>query len=454
MIRARVVAAAAAIALSMLCADVAGARGTISYDGTTMTFTGDAAVDIVGVGPSQGELAWTTSGLDAIPPACTRAQSVDYLAYCPWPQTIVIRLGGGNDRFSAGGSPWDPFPAHVVVESFGDDGDDRLQNGNTQDGGPGNDTLEGHDGSQVLHGGPGDDNVSGLAGSDQVFGDDGNDVLSGDTHKAAAPDLIDGGPGVDRIEQDWSDGDATMVLTLAGGADDGRPGEGDDVRSVEQLKSFQPGRYVGTDGADRIELVQIEGASSLDGAGGDDVLKASDGTDHLDGGTGADTLDGGFGDDTIVGGPGADAITGDRASGECGIYYCKLPHGNDTIDARDGERDSVTCGVGADTVRADPTDLVAPDCETIDRGTATTTDRGTASDPTAAATRRCVVPKLRGLDAKRAKAKLRKAGCKARVRTIRSRRVRRGRVIRQSIRPGKRLAANASVTLTVSRGRR
>jgi hypothetical protein len=119
-----------------------------------------------------------------------------------------------------------------------------------------------------------------------------------------------GGPDVDRFEQDWTDGEARMVLTLDGGADDGRPGEADDVRGVEELKSFQPGRYVGTGGADRIELVQIEGPSSLDGAGGDDFLKVSDGSDTLDG------------------------------------------------------------GVGADTVRADAVDTAAPDCETVERGAA------------------------------------------------------------------------------------
>ena len=158
---------------------MAGARGTISYDGTTMTFTGDAAADIVSVGPSEGELAWTTSGLDAIPPQCTKA-SVDYLAYCPWPQRIVVRLGGGNDRFTTSDAPWDPFPAGVVVESFGDDGDDRLQSGNTQDGGPGNDTLEGTRQARSCTAAPANDTVSGLAGSDQVYGDEGNDIVSGD----------------------------------------------------------------------------------------------------------------------------------------------------------------------------------------------------------------------------------------------------------------------------------
>jgi hypothetical protein len=448
MTRTCILAAAAALTLSLALAGSAHARGTISYDGTTMTFTGDAAADQVGVGPSQGELAWTTSGLDAIPPQCARAEYVDSTAYCPWPQKIVVQLGAGNDGFSVGGTAWDPFPAHIVVEAYGGDGDDRLQSAHVQDGGAGNDKLEGHDGNQVLHGGPGDDEVSGLAGSDQVYGDEGNDTVSGDTHKAPSPDVIDGGPGVDSIEQDWQESEAPLTVTLSGGADDGRPGEGDDVRNVENLKGFSSGRFVGTDGPDSIEVVQSTAASDLSGLGGDDSLNASDGNDRLDGGAGADALDGGFGDDTIVGGPGPDSITGDTPQGECGIYYCKLPSGNDTIDARDGERDSVTCGVGADSVTADAVDTVAPDCETVNRSGV-----DPKQDPKLVPGAGCVVPKLRGLTAKKAKAKLKKAGCKPKVRRAASRRVRRGRVIAQGTKAGKRLKAGATVKLTVSRGR-
>jgi Ca2+-binding RTX toxin-like protein len=441
-----IIATAVALTLSLAVAGSAQARGTISYDGTTMTFTGDGGADQVGVGPSQGELAWTTSGLDAIPPQCARAEYVDSTAYCPWPQKIVVQLGGGNDGFSVGGTAWDPFPANVVVESSGDDGDDRLQGGNTQHGGAGNDTLEGHDGNQALYGGPGDDNVNGLLGSDQVFGEEGNDHVSGDGHKeSASPDLIDGGPGVDIVDDDWET-DGSLAVTLGGGADDGRAGEGDDVRNVEQTTVFAPGRFVGTEGADRIEVVQVDGPSELIGGGGNDLLKTSDGTDRLDGGAGADTIDGGYGDDTLVGGPGPDQIAGDHPGGECGIYWCKLPAGNDTIEARDGEQDSVTCGAGADTVNADPADTVAPDCETINRGTAITPDDKVV-------TGRCVVPTLRGLTAKKAKAKLKKAGCKAKIRRKASRRVRRGRVIAQGTKAGKRLKGGATVKLTVSRGR-
>ena len=240
---------------------------------------------------------------------------------------------------------------------------------------------------------------------------------------------------------------AGIEVTSYGGADDGRPGEGDDVRGVEQTTVFAPGRFVGTEGADRIEVVQVAGPSELIGGGGGDFLKTSDGSDRLDGGAGADTLDGGFGDDTLTGGPGRDSIAGDHPSGECGLYWCKLPAGNDTIDARDGERDSVTCGAGADTVTADPEDAVAPDCETINRGSIVEPGHTVG-------TGRCVVPKVRGLTAKKAKAKLKRAGCKAKVRRAASRKVRRGRVIKQSARAGKQVRAGARVTLTVSRGRR
>jgi hypothetical protein len=47
------VAALAALTLPT----AAQARGTITYNGATITFTGDAAPDHLSVGPSQGELS-------------------------------------------------------------------------------------------------------------------------------------------------------------------------------------------------------------------------------------------------------------------------------------------------------------------------------------------------------------------------------------------------------------
>jgi hypothetical protein len=66
----------------------------------------------------------------------------------------------------------------------------------------------------------------------------------------------------------------------------------------------------------------------------------------------------------------------------------------------------------------------------------------------------CVVPKVKGLAEKAAKRKLAAAGCKAKVKRVRHKKVKRGRVIKASAKPGSRLASGSLVTLTVSRGRR
>ena len=110
---------------------------------------------------------------------------------------------------------------------------------------------------------------------------------------------------------------------------------------------------------------QITAPATMRGNGGNDVLKTGDGADAIDGGTGDDEIDAGFGDDTIVGGPGRDRISADTAGGDCGRLWCKYPYGNDQIDARDGEVDSIACGFGTDTVLADTVDIVSKDCETV-----------------------------------------------------------------------------------------
>ena len=69
-------------------------------------------------------------------------------------------------------------------------------------------------------------------------------------------------------------------------ANDGRPGEGDDVRDVERITSHVSGTFVFGDAPDTAECL------------GD--------LDYGDGCAGGDRLEGGYGDDTIVGGPGRD----------------------------------------------------------------------------------------------------------------------------------------------------
>lgn len=174
---------------------------------------------------------------------------------------------------------------------------------------PGDDRLTGTAASETICGLAGDDVIFGLAGDDTLFGD-----LCGDpaAKTPAGDDTLHGGAGND-------------ALYGQGGND----------------------RLYGDSGRDR-----------LLGGHGDNVLC---------GGTGRDTLDGGSGDDRITGDacfprpsrPGSRAATVNRYRGGAG---------NDTIDARNGRRETVDCGTGTrDVAIVDKNDRVRR-CERVRRG--------------------------------------------------------------------------------------
>ena len=187
-------------------------------------------------------------------------------------------------------------------------------------GGSAGDQLTGSTGRNRLLGGPGNDTLSGGGADDALFGEAGEDALFGE---AGGTDVLDGGAGPDS----FSGGDGTsdlvtyearetaVIASIGDGADDGAPGEGDDVATdVERL--------LGGDAADT-----------------------------LTGDADRNRLMGGEGADEITGGAGSDSLRGEA--------------GDDTIDALDGApfSDQLLCGAGTDTALADPGDNVAADCE-------------------------------------------------------------------------------------------
>lgn len=294
---------------------------------------------------------------------------------------VRVRTGGGDDRVSIDDTTLG-FGEGALDIDLGDGNDTYVaedeQGRATVQGGPGNDQLTGGTMADVLDGGPGDDTVRGFQGTDVVRGGDGSDTVSGDTfsEKGVFADVVDGGPGADTLVDYRFSGDAARApaidVSLDGQANDGRAGEGDNIGGVERIDAGSAGSFTGDDAANEFVAPQTGAAGTLRGLGGDDVLIAGDANgDTVDGGAGNDTVEGGFGDDRIIGGPGRDAIAGDRKS-RCNEMACDaLVAGNDTIEARDGEVDSVSCGVGADRVIADPDDVVASDCETVDRAAIT-----------------------------------------------------------------------------------
>jgi Ca2+-binding RTX toxin-like protein len=291
----------------------------------------------------------------------------------PQPGGVVVDAGDGKDIVNTG-----DMPASMPITVHGGPGDDVVrgaafgERSETIYGGDGADKLEGGLGNDVIDGGPGDDpKLEGHGGADVVRGGDGNDTLLGDAHNTpAAPDVLDGGAGYDQIEGDWSVdvGQHQPHITVSedGRANDGRPGEGDNVGAIERIYLNNPATFVGDEEDDEYTVFNTdETPSTLIGNGGNDKLSAFDYDDTVDGGAGNDTLTGGYGNDTITGGPGRDTIYADVSSTTCSYIQCRLPQGNDTVRARDGEADQIDCGVGNDTAYVDAIDTVGTSCETV-----------------------------------------------------------------------------------------
>ncbi len=298
-------------------------------------------------------------------------------------QQVRAFLGGGNDRFQVTEIATDvTFGAGALAVDLGDGSDEFLSRDTNAtavvQGGPGNDTFEGGLNVDHFFGGEGDDTLKGGQGGDELRGEGGNDRLVGDGPSAFGVfgDVLDGGAGIDTVDDYVSSSGAPdappIAITLDGAANDGRAGEGDNLLAVERIASDSAGTFTGDAGDNEFTAPEVGRASTLLGLGGNDTLIAGDAHgDTVDGGAGDDQIDGGFGDDKLVGGPGRDIVNGDRKL-RCNEYHCDyFGLGNDTIDVRDGEVDSVTCGPGTDRVVADADDTVAADCETVERAPAT-----------------------------------------------------------------------------------
>lgn len=394
-------------------------------------------------------------------------------ARCPYAGITAVRIAGGDGNDELDISPHDfPFRGDAVVLDGGP-GDDDLEGPTTAlpvvlAGGDGNDDLLGGQGPDRLDGGAGADVLDGNDGDDAVLGGTGDDTLRGGRTRSA--DLVDGGPGRDTIAGDWFDAnnpeDAPLAVTFDGVANDGRPGEGDDVRSVEVIATKRVATLVAGDGADAPVQFTVTntqaGGSRLVGTPFGDLLRTDAYDDVIEAGAGADAIDAGYGSDTITPGPGQDTVLADGGAGACDAINCPLPQGNDVIHARDGERDSIDCGPGTDTVIVDAIDVIAG-CEIVDGqsapppggtttpgGGTTTTPGGTTTTPPGGGggtSRTCRPPRIEpGTTLAVARKRLQRARCTVKVRRVASRRAK-GRVVRVTRRGG-------TVTVHVSRGRR
>ena len=441
---------AAALTCSVAVPSTAAAV-SLTRDGDTYVLTGDPGPDHLMTRYDDDTtdrfvIAGASFGVN-MPEGCIPGEWDRYAHCLVTAGGLRIEGGGGADKIEIEFGT----PVSLVVDARGGDGDDVIRDFS--------------DGGNRLDGGVGADQLTGGAGTDTVLGGDGDDLVVGDSFTGTFADVVDGGPGYDRSEMDWTNPtqgspNPPATVSLDGIANDGRPGEGDNVTSIERIKINHAATLIAGGEAVDFEIPSNAGTvkAKLVGSPGADKLKAAHGDDEVDGGAGDDSLEGGFGNDVVTGGPGKDAINAD-ASGGCDFMVCNAQIGNDTVFARDGEADSIACGPGTDRAIVDAIDTTS-NCETVETGSAggTPPGGGDGNPPgggPAPGTVPCTVPKIKaGSKLGDARKKLTAAGCKVKVVKVRSKKYRKDRVVRLSKAKGKTVPAGKRVTVYVSKGAR
>jgi len=249
---------------------------------------------------------------------------------------IAIRGQKGDDLVDASA-----YTGACRVQVRGGDGNDTVT------GSAGGDDLRGEAGNDTLDGGAGPDDIWDGPGADKVMGGADNDGLQVDP-TADPGDDFHGGGGYDHLY--YLGRTAGLTITIDNLADDGEPGENDNVHlDVEGVWG----------GAGDDILVGSSGENDLWGLAGDDELYGGDGVDYLTGLDGNDLLVGDAGDDHLLAGDGDDVLDGGP-----GLDVFEASLGADVIYNDDGVAETIYCGPGVDDPEPDPLDTFV-DCENI-----------------------------------------------------------------------------------------
>jgi hypothetical protein len=225
------------------------------------------------------------------------------------PKRGRTEVAGTNGADSVSGSCVGTANSSLIFNGLGGDDEANAPNCSASqiDMGPGNDTATG---SGTILGGDGRDTLRGRAGNDVIQGGAGRDLMI----PGGGADSVSGGADPDTGSYEDRTGAQPVIVTLDNVANDGQPGEGDNIGSdVENL--------VGGAGDDT--LTGDGGPNDIDGGDGGDVINPLGGADFVDGGT-----------------------------------------GNDRINARDGAQDRIICGEGNDQAIVDAFDTVIA-CEDV-----------------------------------------------------------------------------------------
>ena len=119
--------------------------------------------------------------------------------------------------------------------------------------------------------------------------------------------------------------------------------------ALAATKTCSASPCLGTNGPDRLKGTDAK--NQIRGLAGPDYVAGKQHADELYGDRGQDEVRAGNGRDRVFGGRGQDQLYGGG--------------GNDTMNAQDGYKDDVNCGLGTDTAYVDRLDRVNEDCENV-----------------------------------------------------------------------------------------
>ncbi|WP_428939069.1 C2 family cysteine protease [Fontivita pretiosa] len=225
----------------------------------------------------------------------------------------------------------------------------------------------------AITGGAGNDTILSGSGNDMIWGQDGNDTIDG----GLGADMIMGGYGADTA--DYSTRTTPLRLAIDGLANDGAPGENDQIVSdIETLAGGSSNDYLnigpafsgnywfyGNAGNDTIlggrgddYILCGAGDDRVFGYDGIDLISGEDGNDSIRGGAGRDVICGGWGNDVLYADSGLDAIYGDedddKLYGGRDADYLSGGTGNDTIvSLGGGQSDTLMGSSGVDQLWLD-----------------------------------------------------------------------------------------------------
>ncbi len=339
------------LAFTAAMADGSPLPNWLSFDGSTLTFTGTAPVSVIN---ATIEVRITASdqsssanrvfgfGIVAAPGAPIDGTAGPDQLYGTFRQEIISGLDG-DDRFfiSPGADTFYGGGGFDIIDFSASAGRlhldlttgivDSIDGGFVQDmegiiGTAFDDFLTGTTGSNQLYGMDGNDILLGNEGVDALYGGAGNDSL---TVRLDSGSNVDGGTGFDTLSIDGQDISVAAVtgfeaIDLLGGSL---------ILTGSQLANgFALNSIVSGNGAVTINMVAgvalitklfdfniFSGSFTINGTTGLDIIKlgnvenivnAGDGSDIIQGGSLADTMNGGSGVDKIAGNLGADILTG------------------------------------------------------------------------------------------------------------------------------------------------